>query len=197
MTQEQYKQGFETVSLQNPSEPLLPTLQKGYSRVNALYLQAALNRLDEAPPQIEVEEEESDDRENDPRWNELTSHIRAAYNEVRRIHNLYFACQNQADYIRTATQMRNAWEAVQKSKAARNAYEVGGTTEDGEEIPDNPVQLSKMLNSLRVKRKQHQDKIIELGIAGETEKLKAKESSLAKLKNTLATVEEKLKQYEY
>lgn len=199
MTQQEYTANLLTIARENPTEPLLATLKGGYSRLNVVYMRAALERLeetDEIPP-IEANDDENDERSDDPRWNELTRGIREGYNEVRRVHNLYFGCKTPGDFVQVATQMREAWDATQRAISARKAYELGGfSEEETDEIPENPALLAKMLNSLRVKRTQHQNKIVELAKAGDTQKLKAKEASLAKIKIQIGIVEQRLREHE-
>lgn len=202
MTETEYYLNLARVRELNPGEVFLPTLEAGYSRVNCVYMQTALDRLpgeyDEQPEAETDAEAEETERPDDPQWNALTRSIRECYNEVRRVHNQYFTCKTEADFVRVATQMQGAWEATQTAINNRKAYENGVVAyEPEDEIPDNPVQLGKMLNSLRAKRTQHQAKILELAKKGAADKVKAKEASLLKIKNLILIVEAKLKDYEH
>jgi hypothetical protein len=196
MTQSEFYAALQDLHRRAPNEMLLPTIEEaGYSKVGIIYLNAALERLPEEVHEDDLPEEQDEPERDDEKWNELTRSIRMCYNEVRRVHNLYHECQSEEDYKTNAIRMRSAWEATLHAINARKAYEQGGySIEDTEELPENPVALSLMLSSLRVKRTQHQKKITELATKGDKDGLQKKEASLLNIKNKIGIVEQRLAQ---
>ena len=198
MTQTEFYNGLAELQRRAPGELLLSSIEEaGYGKIGIIYLKDALDRLPDddsdmgEQPDIDEDEPERDDE----KWNALTRDIRLCYNEVRRVHNMYHECDTQEQYKGVAIKMRGAWEATMRAINARKAYEQGGySIEDTADIPENPVQLSLMLNSLRAKRTQHQKKIIELATKGDADALQEKEASLLNIKNQIGIVESRLAQ---
>jgi hypothetical protein len=196
MTQSEFYAALQDLHRRAPNEMLLPTIEEaGYGKIGIIYLKAALERLPEEVHEDDLPEEQDEPERDDEKWNELTRSIRMCYNEVRRVHNLYHECKTEEDYKSNAIRMRGAWEATLHAINARKAYEQGGySIEDTEELPENPVALSLMLSSLRVKRTQHQKKITELATKGDKDGLQKKEASLLNIKNKIGIVEQRLAQ---
>lgn len=205
MKEAEYIEHLGRIVRQNPAEPLLPALRAGYSRANVLYIKAALRRMPTAGSDMEAE----------PRWQDRTHHadetLRALWRERTRLFgmmnkqsNAFHNCRTDDDRADNSRRVLSWWDDILAVKAKIAYYEQHGALpaepEEADELPDNPVQLSKRLNSLRARISQKKAQLRDLagldeGTPGKQSKIDAAERDLKALKHQAGMAEVKLRVY--
>lgn len=205
MKEAEYIEHLSRIARQNPAEPLLPALRAGYSRANVLYIKAALRRMPTAGSDMEAE----------PRWQDRTPHadetLRSLWRERTRLFglmnkqsNAFHNCRTDADRADNSRRVLSWWDDILAVKAKIAYYEQHGALpaepEEADELPDNPVQLSKRLNSLRARISQKKAQLRDLagldeGTPGKQSKIDAAERDLKALKHQAGMAEVKLRVY--
>lgn len=162
MTAAQYDRALERIEEENPSEPLLPTLRQGFSRVSALYMAAALRRLPEPTPAPAGK----------PVWSDET--LRAMWGDRKRLFgewaitaNRFHECHTDAERALISDRVLAIWGDIQALKVKIAYYEEHRAMppEEAEErfpLPDDPILLVKKLQSIRAMISQEEAKLREL-----------------------------------
>lgn len=193
MTEGQYWAEVARIKSINPTEPLLSSLERGYSRVGLTYLQLALERLPDDEP--EAIEDESD--YTSPYLLEKTREIRAAYNSLRKTHNEYHTCKLEKEFAAVATKMNAAWADIQRLIELRKHYrDTGEEAQLGEALPDTPVELARKLNSIRARICHCETAIRDAAQAGEKKRVEKQEGRRRELIALRGLAEQKIKTME-
>ena len=203
MTEEQYNENLALITRRNPGEVLLNTLQTGYTRVNTIYMAAAVKRLP-------AEEMEAPDLKGHTPyadetlwglWRERTK----LFGEMHKQSNLFHQCQTDNQRAENSKKVLGWWKSILAVKAKIEYYEHHGEmppAEDGAEpMPDNPVALGKKLNSIRARISQKKQQLealagLDEGTPEKQSKIDAAEADLRTLKYMAGLAQEKLKTYE-
>jgi len=206
MTSAKYWEDVALIEERNPGEVLLPSLQRGHTRVNEAYLAAALKRLPaEAPVEDEPDEEETPGRPIDDTLRALWSQRTALFGEMNKASNKFHECKTDDQRAENSRRVLGIWSEILKKKAEISHYEEHGQLPVGadaaDDLPDNPVLLGKKLNSLRSMISQRKKLIVDLaGLDESTEEKQAKidaaEDELKRLRYLAGIADQKLKQYE-
>lgn len=164
MTPAQYDRALERIEEENPGETLLPALRQGFSRVNALYMAAALRRVPTPAP--------ASKKANATAWSDET--LRGMWGERKRLFgewattaNRFHECDSDAERALISDRVLAIWEEIQALKAKIAYYEEHrAVPAEGEEerfpLPDDPVLLLKKLHSIRAQISQEQAKLRDL-----------------------------------
>lgn len=206
MTRQDYDDLVARIERLNPGEPLLPTLLAGHSRVNELYARAAERRL---PTEISDEPDDAADLAGatpyaDETLRGLWRERTRLFGEMNKQSNLFHSCHTDADRADNSRLVLAWWDDILAAKARIAHYEQHGAMppdpEEADDLPDNPVALSKKLNSLRARISQKKAQLRDLagldeGTPGKQSKIDAGEADLRGLQHWAGLAEEKLKTY--
>lgn len=209
MTTTQYLADVALIERYNPGEVLLPTLRAGHSRANEMYLRAALKRVPDPAMGAPDDPEEPDWKGQTPYadetlralWRERTR----LFGEMNRQSNRFHDCKTDEQRAENSRLVLGWWADILSAKAKIAYYEQHGelppVAEEGDELPDNPVALSKKVASLRARISQTKKKLTDLagldpGTPGLQSKIDAAENDLKQLRFQAGKAEEKLKGYE-
>lgn len=205
MTPAQYTASLALIESRNPGEVLLGTLRAGYSRVNEIYMRSALKRLPEEPEETEEPDWKAETPYADETLRGLWRERTRLFGEMNRQSNRFHECKTDEQRAENSKRVLAWWSDILAAKAKIAYYEQHGelppVTEEGEELPDNPVALSKKLASLRARVSQAKKKLIDLagldeGTPGKQSKINAAEDDLKQLRYMVGKAEVKLKGYE-
>lgn len=186
MSPSDYVEALARIETGNPTEPLLPALRRGWSRVNAIYMAAALKRLP-APEPVWQDQTPFADENLRGLWAERTR----LFGEMNRRSNQFHDCKSDEDRAANSREIRRIWGLILAVKERIEHYEAHGELpeEPSEErfpLPDEPVALMKKLNSIRAQISQGQRRLDDLGALPdghpEREKIADVEGRLAELK---------------
>lgn len=134
-------------------------------------------------------------------WRERTR----LFGEMNKQSNLFHSCSTDADRAANSDRVLAWWNDILAVKAKIAHYEQHGelppVEQEGEELPDNPVALSKKLASLRARISQVKKKLLDLAsldpsTGGKQSKIDAAENDLKRLRFQEGKAVEKLKTYE-
>ncbi len=192
MTRAEYEKAVSDIEARNPSEPLLPTLRRGYTPGNVMFLGVALKRVPKSVAVVPVVREKSGKptfqqhaSETEGTERMLTRKIAEAYSLLRKTRNGFHTCTSQDQFARVSDEVQRVWEKeVQHAIARREHFRSTGQldNEPSEKLPDNPVALSKHINSLRARVSQAKK-------AGQTERIAMLQSQLEAAGEKIKTME--------
>lgn len=164
MTAQQYNEALERVERRNPDEVLLPTLRAGHSRINEVYLRAALRRLPPAPEVPHPREQ----RYFDQNLRELWAERSRLFGEMNKRSNHFHECKTNDERAANSREIRRIWDRILEVKGKIEYYEAHGelpeeVSEERFPLPDEPVALMKKLNSIRAQISQVKKRLDDLG----------------------------------
>jgi len=209
MTPKEYWEKVDLIESRNPHEILLSTIKTGHSAVNEVYLGAALKRLRSMPaPQadpepeeeIEVPEEQADETLRGL-WRERTS----LFGEMNKLSNKFHDCKTDDQRAKNSKHILHIWQQILAVKANMAYYKAHKSLpepiSDEDELPENPVALSKKLNSIRARISQKKQVLREIAALdehteGKAAKIQQGEDDLKRLKHLAGLAEQKLKAHE-
>ena len=186
MNKAAYIDAVKKIESGNPDEPLLPVLRTGFSDVNAIYLKHALNRLPDTKPVIT-----SDLPQNiDPILRELWAERGGLFRKMAVQSNKFHECQTDQERKTNSNEILRIWDEIQVVKSRIEYFEEHGQLPadvDDFELPDEPVDLLRKLNSIRTMISQVHSKIKKLAQLPndhpeKARKIAASEKKLAELK---------------
>ena len=168
MTPAQYASAVALLEKRNPGEPLLPTLRRGHSRVNEVYLRAAMRRVapagavTETPP-VTKRETRYADQVLQGLWRERTQ----LFGEMNKRSNHFHECSSDDDRKANSRDIRRIWGEIQRVKEKIEYYEQFGelpapVDEERFPIPENPVEMVRKLNSIRASISQTKKRLDDL-----------------------------------
>ncbi len=204
MTTEEYWKQVDAIELRNPIEPLLATLQSGPSRLNEIYLKSALTRL----PEEEAEEDDTeklDPANADETLRGLWRLRTQLFGKMNKQSNVFHECNTDEQRAENSRKVLGIWAEILAVKANIAYYEINGElpepVDTSDELPENPVELSRKLNSLRARISQKKTQLavlagLDAGTPDKQAKIDAGEADLKKLRHQLGLAVEKLKAYE-
>lgn len=172
MTQAEYIDNLARIEQANPAEVLLPTLRCGFNKANVLYMKSALKRLPEDAPGEEVDHVDDTApaalRPADETLKALWAERSRLFGEMNRMSNHFHECKTDQERATNSTAILRKWEDIQAVKAKIRHYEEHGdmpsvVVEEKFPLPDNPFDLVKKLNSIRVQISQVEAKLREAG----------------------------------
>lgn len=165
MSEAEYNRGLRHVMQRNPKEVLLPTLQTGYSRVNIIYMAAALRRL---PEEVKEAEETTPAlaKKADPALRELWAERTRLFGEMNKMSNYFHECTTDAQRAENSKAILKKWDEIQAVKSRIAHYEKNGVmpvvvSDEEFPLPDDPIELMKKLASIRAMISQVQKTIRE------------------------------------
>lgn len=179
MSYEEYKAAVARVESKNPKDPLLAVLKSGFSKINVVYLRAALKRITESHFEAEVQvttgteyhvtlsppkNEKKADQTLLGLWKERT-HL---FGDMNKLSNAFHNCVSDADRKVNSQKIRAVWEQIGAVKERIAYYEEFGklppAAQEKEKfpLPDDPVALMKKLASIRAQVSQTQALLREL-----------------------------------
>ena len=180
ITETQYDELLVRIERENPAEPLLPALRGGYSRVNALFMAAAANRLPEIQETDDVEQvpEEIEADATDVTLNSLYSEKSRLFTSLYKQSNVFHTCRSDQERAENSRAVLAIWDDILQAKARITYYlehgELPKETAEGDDLPDNPVLLSKKLNSIRAQISQIQKRLLQLAERPDTDQDKTR-----------------------
>lgn len=204
MTTNEYWEAVDDIEIKNPGEPLLATLQEGPSAINEIYLKAAKTRLPEEIEEPEPGEPQYDGSDETLRklWGQRTQ----LFGKMNKQSNVFHECKTKEERSRNSKAILVIWGEIQRVKADISHYEREGAlpevVDPSDSLPENPVELSRKLNSIRARISQKKKQITEIagldaGAPGKQEKIDAAEGDLKQLKYLAGLAAEKLKTFEH
>jgi hypothetical protein len=221
MNERQYKVNLAQLEANNPGEPLLASLRKGWSKINVLYMGMALKRM---PTVLELEEEEDievtigatagkpivakitfKNGAPDDTLRALWAERGRLFGQMNRQSNEFHKCKTDAERAENSVKVLGWWKDILRVKGNILHYEEYGELpkikEAGDDLSDNAVALGKQLASIRAKISQTKAKITELAgldpnTPGKEAKIQDYEQKLRELNHTKGLAEQKLKMYE-
>ena len=153
MTYEQYTATVARIRRDNPSEPLLNVLEKGYSKINEVYLKQALRRL-EIMPEMAPEPEKGNGK-NDAYGIMLQKEKKTLYGRRARLSNQFHDCSSDQDRAVVSEQIQDIQKLIEDVRKKIAYFEKHGEPAPEErshvdaDLPTNPIQLMNKLNSVR------------------------------------------------
>lgn len=203
MTTQEYSQQLRRIERDNPNEVLLPALRAGWSRANEMYMRAALRRVATIPPN--VVELETRQRPADDNLRALWAERTRLFGEMNKMSNHFHECRTDAERAANSAAILHKWQEILAVKGKIAHYEEHGElpaeAEQEDELPENPVLLSKKLNSFRAGISQTKAKLeaaagLDDATPGKAENIQKLEAKLKRLKHLSGLAEVKLKGYE-
>lgn len=202
MTHQEYSQHLLRIERDNPTEVLLPALRSGWSRANEMYMRAALRRVNTVAEKVA---EPAIARQADGNLRALWSERTRLFGEMNRLSNHFHECRTDADRAGNSAAILHKWQEILAVKSKIAHYEQHGELppepEEEDELPENPVLLSKKLNSLRAGISQTKAKLesaagLDDATPGKAANIERLEAKLKRLKHLGGLAEVKLKSYE-
>lgn len=216
MNERQYKEYLADIEANNPGEPLLSTLQNGWSKINTLYMGVALKRM----PTV-MEDNEEEDPEDETPVGIRTKNVqnvnpddilRALWSERTRLFgmmnkqsNEFHRCKSDEDRLENSRKVMGWWKDILRVKGNILHYEEYGelpkSAEEGDALSDNAVTLGKQLNSTRAKISQTKKILLDLAsldpnTPGRESRIQEVEQKLRELNHIKGLAEQKLKSHE-
>lgn len=213
MTKIEFDNWLERIESQNPAEPLLDDLRSGFNRVNLMWMRAAVRRLAEKmlekpEPMEDPAAEETDDEglpagEMDGTLKAMLGEKSRAFSELNRASNRFHDCKTDDDRARVSDDILAIWTKILLLKSKIQHYRLHGELpEDSIErfpLPDNPLDLTKKLSSIRARITQTKEKLEALAAleTGHPDRSKIAdfEEKLKELRLYKAHAENKLKNF--
>jgi hypothetical protein len=149
MTQNQYEQKLLVLETLDPESKLLPMLRKGFSQLNAIYLNQALKNVKKVPVFIEEKEVEVPD-------DNLQIRVRKLYGERAKLSNRFHELDSDKARAENSKEIQRIQRQIQDLLT-------NGQTEADNEIPEDPIAMMKFLNSTRAKISQAKKELERLG----------------------------------
>lgn len=215
MNEQQYKAYLADIEANNPGEPLLSTMQRGWSKINALYMGVALKRM---PTVMEDEEEAQEEAipvligtknvqngKPDDVLKGLWSERTRLFGQMNKQSNEFHKCRTDADRAENSAKVMGWWKDILRVKGNILHYEEYGelpkSKEAADDLSDNAVALGKQLASIRAKISQTKSKITDLAgldpnTPGREAKIQDYEAKLREFNHLKGLAEQKLKSYE-
>lgn len=210
MTPQEYSQHLLRIERDNPTEVLLPALRSGWSRANEMYLRAALRRLVVSEQLSEsFKLSESSPKETakpaDATLRALWAERTRLFGEMNKMSNFFHDCKTDEERAANSAAILRKWQEILVVKGKIRHYEEHGEMppeqEEEDILPDNPVLLSKKLNSFRAGISQTKAKLeaafgLDDATPGKAANIERLEAKLRRLKHLSGLAEVKLKGYE-
>lgn len=227
MTEQEYSQHLQRIERDNSTEVLLPTLRRGWSRANAMYMRAALKRLNPTPsPSPERRGAATNTVEQrstlyvsppfgggvgggvaDATLRALWAERTRLFGEMNKMSNHFHNCRTDAERATNSAAILHKWQEILAVKGKIAHYEEHGELpaaelEENDELPENPVLLSKKLNSLRAGISQTKSKLeaaagLDDATPGKAANIEKLEAKLKRLRHLAGMAEVKLKAAEF
>lgn len=169
MTEQEYKGNLKRIERENPAEPLLSLLRAGWSKVNLIYMRAALKRLQDlapvTPDSATTDKTDAGASSADPVLKELWSLKGQLFRERAKHSNRFHECTTDEQRRANSEAILRIWERIQETGRKIEHYQEHGSLPAGEErfpLPDDPAALLKKLMSLRSLISMEQQKLRKL-----------------------------------
>lgn len=158
-----YDAAVASIQQRNPGEVLLPTLLKGHSIINEVYLRAALRRL----PTATTADTQPDRAPVDVVLRGLWRQRTMLFGEMNKRSNHFHACKSDDERAANSREIRRIWGEILNVKASIDYYEQHGhlpdpVSEERFPLPENPVDILKKLNSIRAQISQVKKRLDDL-----------------------------------
>lgn len=182
MTEAQYSRYLEDVRRLTPKAPLLPTLMQGYSKINVIYMRHALSAL---PEEAEMVEETVEAPPITDTKSALWAKRQTTYAAMLRRSNDFHNCKNDQERAKLSDELGEMYQEFLRLKRLCDS----GATEDEietaeaqeEQIPDNPIELMKYINSIRARISQRRSQILKIAETNSDDKAQ----KIAEIQKTL------------
>lgn len=173
----EYEKNLALITQHNPAEPLLPTLKRGYSAVNALFMAVAMKRMptvidepknQDIRPQASKEKMETYSAAPDKALKALWAERTRLFGLMNKQSNEFHRCKTDEQRADNSKKVLAFWDDILAIKAKIQHFEKHGelpaeiSVEPSDMLDDNPVKLSKQLNSLRARISQIQAQLKEI-----------------------------------
>lgn len=191
----------------NPAEILLKSIKKEHTIVTEAFLAAAWARIPDCGVVSPDLGEETDHVETetlaDDTTRELWRRRSELFGQMNKLSNTFHGAKTDEERARISKAILAIWDRICEVKATLATYQSTGelpTYADSDELPDNPVALSKKLNSIRAQISQRKKQLVSLagldeGTMDKQLKIDAAEESLKRLKLMAGLAEQKLATY--
>ncbi len=205
MSIQEYWAQVDQIEQLNPDEVLLPSLRSGLSRVNEAYLKAALQRMPDPPVEEEYEVPVDLETPADEPLQALWKIRTRLFGEMNKASNAFHECTTDDARAENSRRVLVIWSKILEAKSNISYYIAHKTLPDPEDgsdqLPDQPLALSKKLASLRARISQKKEQLrtiaaLDEGTHGKQAKIDAAEQDLKKLKHLAGLAEQKIKAYE-
>lgn len=154
MTYEQYTATVKRIARDNPSEPLLGVLQRGYSKINEVYLKQAMRRLELMPEMAPPPAEETNEQAGDY-LAVLNKEKKTLYGRRARMSNQFHDCTTDQERARVSEQIQDIQGLIEEVRGKISYYHKHGQPKPEErkiidaDLPTNPIELTRELNRVR------------------------------------------------
>jgi len=198
MTESQYNNNLEYLQRHDPTHRLLPKLERGYSRVNVIYLKKALDTMSESEPEPKAEKKEKPKANTDPGLKKLYIQKSNLFTERARLSNRFHELDTVESRASNSQQIQIIQRQIGKLHKSIAHYEEHGKLPDTKEeelypLPDSSLGIDRKIKSIRAMISQEKKKIIALAEEADKKGVDAAEKRLSHLKNYLAYAENALK----
>lgn len=212
MTQDKYWENVALVQQKAPNSVLLPTLKAGYSKVNIIYLNSILKKITALPkaapppPEDEYTVTLTWGADADETLRGLWAQRTQLFGEMNKLSNHFHDCKTDDQRLANSKAIMRIWAKIEDAKTNIRHYEqhkcLPEPVDEIDTLPDNPVQLSKRLASLRSRISQKKQQIVAIaaldeGTDGKQAKIDNAEQELKHLRYLCGLAEQKLKSYEH
>ena len=200
-----YDEHLAEIERRNPAEPLLPTLRKGFSAINAMYIKIALGRMPtHVEEELDLDVDQYDDVAPDEVLIELWGQRTRLFGLLNKQANKFHECTTDAQRKENSELVLGYWDDIQSVKAKIEYYkehkQLPVDDDDGEKIADNPAELAKQINSLRARISQRKKKLIDVAgldasTPGKQKQIDIIEADIRTLKHTLGLATQQMERY--
>lgn len=158
LTPNLYATRLATIAAVAPQHPLLPTLQKGYSAINALYMGKVWEEVQQAPTTPSVQEPTAPalpQTERDAIKNSMIAKKVHLMTQLRKISNGFHKCKTVAEGKEVSVQVNALFEEFRSLRDDIKYYETHGrlppsvsseNADDFFEMPTDLVGIKKNIN---------------------------------------------------
>lgn len=186
-----------------PNHPLLPTLERGHSFINARYLQKALDKLPEDTPEPEPtkSKEKTTEAPKDKTLKGLQISRSKLYTERARLSNRFHDMNTDDARAANSQQIQIVQRQIQKLDTEIEYYQEYGKLPENKEqelypLPNSALDIDRKIKSIRARISQTKKLIDKYFEQNDTAKIEKYEKQLSHLKNYLAYAENALKEKE-
>lgn len=207
MNARQYAEGLERLKATNPANPLLQTLDRGFTPINAIYLKAQLQVLPvesepngapkEPTDDSEVDLEETPDPIGDDLLRQMRWDLRRFFAERSALSNKFHELNTVEKRAENSEEIQILQRSIARLMGKIRHYKAYGSLPEEYQtryyIPKDGLELAKLQNSLRaqISRKAKEIKAVRLQDESPQmlRKLETCENKLTDLKNNLENVQ--------
>lgn len=209
MNKTDFLNGLEYALEKMPNHALIPSIKRGYNRVNAHYLSKVLLDIEDAKAQTSIAIVTTKKVDNstiistvDEVYNSISKIISTLFSERAKMSNKFHDCLDDNERARVSMKISNIQSEIKKQLDRRDHYrKTGQLSEDHHsekyEVPNDPIKLIGKRNSLRSSISRLKKQLLMLAASPEDhpgrKKIKEKEEQLREKEIHLMHVQKAIK----